>query len=70
VSVFVRYMYPICAEVDLEEGEVVRVVVDDESPSQAVEVVDDSLQPVSAELKDAAVQVAESTTWPSWDYGW
>lgn len=70
MPVYVRYMYPIYAEVDLDEQDVVRVVVDDEHPSQPIEVLDDSFRPVSGALKDAALEVAESITWPSWDYGW
>jgi len=63
-------MYPIYAEVDLDEGDVVRVVVDDEAPSQAVDVLDDSLNPVGPEVKEAALRIAESRLWPSWDYWW
>ena len=39
MTVTVKYMYPIYAEVDLVEGAVVRVAVDDEASSQAVEVL-------------------------------
>lgn len=63
-------MYPIYAEVDLDEGQVVRVVVDDEAPSHAIETLDDALDPVGGEVREAALQIAESTLWPSWDYGW
>jgi hypothetical protein len=70
VPVFVRYMYPIYAEVDLDEGDVVRVVVDGESPSVDPEVLDDAPNPVTSEVKDAALRIAESAMWPSWDYGW
>ncbi len=70
MTVFVRYMYPIYAEVDLDEGEVVRVVVDDESPSQAIEVLDDALDPAGPDVRDVALGIAESGLWPSWTYGW
>lgn len=70
MPVFVRYMYPIYAEVDLDEGDVVRVVVDDEFPSVDPEVLDDALNPVNSEVKGAALRIAESAMWPSWDYGW
>lgn len=72
MAVFVRYMYPIYAEVDLDEGDVVRVVVDDESPSVRPEVLDDALHPVpvNSEVKEAALRIAESAMWPSWEYGW
>lgn len=70
MTMFVRYMYPIYAEVDLDEGEVVRVVVDDESSSQAIEVLDDALDPAGPGVGDAALRIAESALWPSWDYGW
>ncbi|MBP7404063.1 MAG: hypothetical protein KA973_03960 [Candidatus Microthrix sp.] len=70
MTVTVKYMYPIYAEVDLVEGAVVRVAVDDEASSQAVEVLDGALDPVGPDVRDAALRVAESTLWPSWDYGW
>lgn len=70
MSVLVKYTYPIYAEVDLDEGAVVRVVVDDEATSQAIEVLDDDFDLVSSDLRETALRVAESTIWPSWDYGW
>ena len=70
MTVMVKYMYPVYAEVDLVEDAVVRVAVDDEASSQAVEVLDRALDPVRTDVRDAAIQVAESTSWPSWDYGW
>ncbi|MGI8710748.1 MAG: hypothetical protein ACR2LA_07140 [Acidimicrobiales bacterium] len=70
MTVFVRYVYPIYAEVDLDEGEVVRVVVDDEAPSQPIEVLDAALDPVGPDVRDIALRTAESALWPSWDYGW
>lgn len=70
MAVYVRYLYPIYAEIDLDEGDVARVVVDDEAPSQAADVLDESLRPVGPGVKAAALQIAESALWPSWDYGW
>lgn len=70
MSVFVRYLYPIYAEVDLEEREVVRVVVDDEAPREEVVVLDADLRQTSPEIRAAALAIAEDTLWPSWDYGW
>lgn len=70
MRVYVRYMYPIYAEVDLDEQDVVSVVVDDEHPSQPVDFLDDEFRPAPTELRDRALQIAESMTWPSWDYGW
>jgi hypothetical protein len=67
---YVRYMYPIYAEVDLDSRAVVRVIVDDEHPSVPVEVLDDSFQPRPGVQTDDALQVAESVDWPSWDLGW
>jgi hypothetical protein len=70
VTVFVRYLYPIYAEVDLEEREVVRVVVDDEAPRPEMLVLDGDLHEVTADVRAAAIEIAEDTLWPSWDYGW
>jgi hypothetical protein len=70
MKVLVRYTYPIYAEVDLDAGDMVRVVVDDEAPAQPVEVVDTSFGSVSPRLRARALEVTESIDWPSWDYGW
>ena len=70
MTVYVRYLYPIYAEIDLTERDVIRVIVDDESPSQPVELLDASMTPVALDVRASAIQVAESSVWPSWDYGW
>lgn len=70
VTVFVRYVYPIYAEVDLDEREVIRVVVDDEAPRPEMLVLDADLHEVTVEVRAAAIEIAEDTLWPSWDYGW
>lgn len=70
MSAFVRYLYPIHAEVGLKTGDVVRVVVDDEAPGRPVEVLDETLAPADPSTREAALQVAESMIWPSWDHGW
>lgn len=70
MKVLVKYMYPIYAVVDLDEGAVTRVVVDDEAPSSPVEAFDLSLGALDVRAREQALAIAESDTWPSWDYGW
>lgn len=53
----VRYMAPV--EVEIEDGEVTRVVVDDASAVLAPE----------HEEGDPLVRIAEAAEWPSWDLG-
>lgn len=67
---YVRYRYPIYAEVDLDEQEVVRVAIDDQHLSQPFEVRDEALHPASGAVEVEALEVAESMPWPNWEHGW
>jgi hypothetical protein len=65
----VRYQADIWVEVDLDEDDVVRVVVDDQTMTVPVEVVDRGAAPAAAEGRARAQAIADSRDWPSWDYG-
>ena len=69
-EVDVYYVVPVCVTVDLDSGEVVRVVVDDE----AIRKPSDAMPPyVSAPPTDEeadAYDVAESHPWPGWGFGY
>jgi hypothetical protein len=69
MTVFVRYLVPVLAEVDTEASRVVRVQVDDEAVGGAEDafVIDGS--ELSAADRDAAVAIASSGPWPAWEFG-
>jgi len=69
MTVFVRYMVPVLAEVDIEAGRVVRVQVDDEAvgdPEDAF-VIDGT--DLSDADRDRSVTIASSEDWPAWELG-
>ncbi len=66
---FVQYLVPVLAEVDLVAGRVVRVQVDDEAVSNPEQVfVVDGTDLTDAE-QEAAVSVADDSFWPAWEFG-
>jgi hypothetical protein len=69
VTVFVRYLVPVLAEVDVAAGRVIRVQVDDEAVGDAEQVfVVDGTDLADAE-QEAAISVAEDSFWPAWEFG-
>ncbi len=73
----IPYTVPVEVVVDVDTGEVLRVVVIDEeialeaAADGTVTVHDDSYQPVEDKAAaQAAVEIAESADWPAWDHGW
>jgi hypothetical protein len=69
MTVFVRYMVPVLAEVDIEAGRVVRVLVDDEAVGDAeCALVSDSAELPAAE-REGAIAIASSEPWPAWEFG-
>lgn len=69
MTVFVLYMVPVLAEVDIEAGRVVRVQVDDEAVGDAEHAfaIDGA---VTSPLEMAgAVAIARSEPWPAWELG-
>lgn len=69
MTVFVRYMVPVLAEVDIEVGRVVRVEVDDEAAGDAegAFVIDGSV--LSDADRDRSVTIASTEDWPAWEFG-
>lgn len=69
MTVFVRYMVPVLAQVDVAAGRVVRVEVDDEAAGDAedVFVIDGSV--LSDADRDRSVTIASSEDWPAWEFG-
>lgn len=69
MTVFVRYMVPVLAEVDIEAWRVVRVQVDDEAVRDAEDafVIDGTV--LSDADRDRSVTIASSEDWPAWEFG-
>ncbi len=67
--VYARYQADVWVEVDPDEAAVTRVVVDDESMAEPVEVVTEDGSQAPVLLRRAVQQVLDTDTWPSWDYG-
>lgn len=74
MRVNVSYVASVQVIVDLDTGEVDRVVVLDETvrPDRDEVAEDaDEYRPVSGEVKARAYEIAEGDVeWPTWDWGW
>lgn len=69
MPIYVEYKVPVLVEVDLEQEAIVGVYVDDEQvegPSDVIGVDPDGL--AGAEVS-RAVELAESESWPAWEFG-
>jgi hypothetical protein len=70
VTVYLRYRADVWVEVDLEEGYVDAVTVDDASLLQPVEAIDASgVLLADAQVAARVRQIADVSEWPSWDFG-
>jgi hypothetical protein len=69
MTVYLRYQADIWVEIDTEAEDVVNVVVDDSTMVGPVDVVDDGGVSAGAENRTRAQRIADSSCWPSWDYG-
>ena len=73
MKVHVEYDVPVSALVDVNTGQVERVVVWCEGIEQRdgeYGVVDaDTEMPVDDNLRERAQEVVDSVTWPAWDIG-
>jgi hypothetical protein len=67
--IYAFYMTTIRVEVDLDEGSVTEVVVDEASMDVPTLVVDRDGRAIAAETVAAARFIADTAEWPSWDYG-
>jgi len=64
---------PVCVEVDIATGEVLRVVVEDEFHEWTDPLTGWGRRHfgfVTAEQLDRARQIADEAEWPVWDFGW
>lgn len=71
MRLLVKYRVDVYATV--EDGEVASVNVDDENihgPICVLEDGDDAVVPWGSKRARDAVGVAESQTWPGWEFGW
>jgi hypothetical protein len=69
MRLYLQYRADVWVEVDTDEDDVVRVVVDDQTMTVPVEVVDRGAAPAATEGRARALAIADSRDWPSWDYG-
>jgi hypothetical protein len=69
MTIFVRYLVPVLAEVDTEASRVVRIQVDDEAVGRAEDAFVIDGEELSAADRDAAVAIASSGPWPAWEFG-
>lgn len=67
--IYAFYSTTIRVEIDLDEGSVTEVVVDEASMDVPLLVVDGDGGPIAAETVAAAQWIADTSEWPSWDYG-
>ena len=69
MAVFVRYLVPVLAQVDLASGQVTRVHVEDETVGEAEDVLVIDEPEVSAADCERAIAVAAEQPWPAWEFG-
>lgn len=67
--IYAFYSTTIRVEIDLDEGSVTEVVVDEASMAVPLLVVDRDGRSIAAESVAAARRIADTAEWPSWDYG-
>ena len=68
----VAYTVPVEVIVDLQQGEVVRVVVVDEAVALDPEKgarQESVLEPVPSAVAKRAIEIAEGGFWPRWEHG-
>jgi hypothetical protein len=74
MRVSIAYSVPVQVIVDLDSGEVDRVVVIDEgieADKDGFSEDADEYRPITAEQKARAYEIADGgAEWPSWDFGW
>jgi hypothetical protein len=69
-AAIVAYSVPVAVFVDLDTGEVTRVVVEDEAMSDPLSAFPDDGDQLTSDQRERAVDIAESAEWPSWDIGY
>ena len=69
MAVFVQYVVPVLAEVDLASGRVTHVHVEDEAVGDAEDVLVIDEPDLSAADRGRAIAVAADQPWPAWEFG-
>lgn len=69
MAVFVQYLVPVLAEVDLASGRVTHVHVEDEAVGDADDVLVIDEPDLSAADRERAIAVAAEQPWPAWEFG-
>ena len=66
---FVEYNVPVLVEIDLDEEAVVAVRVDDEHVDGPRAVMDSDGHRLGAGETERAISIAETDSWPAWEFG-
>lgn len=69
MAVFVRYLVPVLAEIDLAADQVTQVHVEDEAVGEAADVLVIDEPDLSAADREHAIAVATDQPWPAWEFG-
>lgn len=69
-EVILETTVPVFVTVDLDEGVVTEVHVNDEAPMTYGEVAESGDGPATSEERQSAIDLAESEMWPAWEFGW
>ena len=69
MAVFVQYLVPVLAEVDLASGRVTQVHVEDEAVGDVDDVLVIDEPDLSTADRERAVAVAGEQPWPAWEFG-
>lgn len=69
MRVYVQYSVPVLVEVDLDDNEIVAVLVEDEQVEGPTDVIAVDADGLSAGAGARAVPIAESESWPVWEFG-
>lgn len=64
-----RYRADIWVEVDTDAGDVVQVIVDESTMARPSAVLVSGREFAPRAAMEAAERIADSSDWPSWDYG-
>lgn len=69
MHVYVEYKVPVLVEVDLDLGAIVGVYVDDEQVEGPSGVINLNPDGSAGTETSRAIELAESESWPAWEFG-
>lgn len=69
MAVYVRYLVPVLAKIDLAADRVTQVHVEDEAAGEAEDVLVIDEPDLSVADRERAMAVASNQPWPAWELG-